>query len=538
MLRAQGEAELTTLAEDTGSADTSYTDATATGLGETYAYRVRALRGEVKSQASNRTAAVIPEFLAIFTHVEGGPPVAGPDDTTLREDGDPLVPKLAQSGFPADRALPAKNDLPWGLWSNETTMWVVDFNDDDLYAYDLDTGNPDTGKDILLDTENTDARGIWSDGETMFVADEVDKHIYAYVLTPGTTFGDRDSAKDIALHARNGDPRGIWSNETTMWVVDWTDFKLYAYRMIEDPGTTETEYGTRDTSKDIDLYSDINDFKYNNTNPEGMWSNGTTMWVGDGLTGWLYAYRVTDDPNTDEDEFGDYDRYKNITLAASNEHPRGVWSNGITVWVADVEDDKLYTYFLPQTAVDVPATGQPTISGTAQVRKLLTADIANIADAKASTTARSLTGGSPATTARTTPPSPGPAVLGTPQFKPTWGGPSRSRSDSPTAAALTRPSPASPPVGWHRQCCRVSPWTAGTITPRACGATKPPSGWPRMTPARATRYSPTTWTGAATGPRTSIPWKPLTIPIPGACGPTARPCSCWTGRTARSTPTR
>ena len=72
VLRAQGEAELTTLAADTGSADTAYTDDTATEPGETYAYRVRALRGGERSQASNRAAAFIPKT----TRVDGNPPVA------------------------------------------------------------------------------------------------------------------------------------------------------------------------------------------------------------------------------------------------------------------------------------------------------------------------------------------------------------------------------------------------------------------------------------------------------------------------------
>ena len=46
VLRAQGEAELTTLEADTGNTDTAYTDETAIEAGETYAYQVKALRGE------------------------------------------------------------------------------------------------------------------------------------------------------------------------------------------------------------------------------------------------------------------------------------------------------------------------------------------------------------------------------------------------------------------------------------------------------------------------------------------------------------
>ena len=45
--------------------------------------------------------------------------------------------------------------------------------------------------------------------------------------------GGWHAAKDIdsLVHAGNTEPRGIWSNGTTMWVVDWLDEKLYAYTL-------------------------------------------------------------------------------------------------------------------------------------------------------------------------------------------------------------------------------------------------------------------------------------------------------------------
>ena len=72
VLRAQGSAELATLAADTGNTDTTYTDETASEAGETYAYQVKALRGEEKSQGSNRAEAFIPAT----TLTEPEPPVA------------------------------------------------------------------------------------------------------------------------------------------------------------------------------------------------------------------------------------------------------------------------------------------------------------------------------------------------------------------------------------------------------------------------------------------------------------------------------
>ena len=53
VLRAQGSAALTTLAADTGSTDTTYTDSGVTGDLDGYRYQVKALRGGDASQGSN-----------------------------------------------------------------------------------------------------------------------------------------------------------------------------------------------------------------------------------------------------------------------------------------------------------------------------------------------------------------------------------------------------------------------------------------------------------------------------------------------------
>ena len=60
VLRAVGEGEMATLAADTGNTATAYTDATATGAGETYAYQVKAIRGEDRSQASGQAQVQVP----------------------------------------------------------------------------------------------------------------------------------------------------------------------------------------------------------------------------------------------------------------------------------------------------------------------------------------------------------------------------------------------------------------------------------------------------------------------------------------------
>ena len=96
-------------------------------------------------------------------------------------------------------------------------MWVGDWFDPKIYAYDLASRARDASKDFetLAGVGNDGPWGIWSDGTTMWVADDRDGKIYAYDLTSKA----RDASKDFDTLAGAGNnwPRGIWSDGTTMW---------------------------------------------------------------------------------------------------------------------------------------------------------------------------------------------------------------------------------------------------------------------------------------------------------------------------------
>ena len=72
--------------------------------------------------------------------------------------------------------------------------------------------------------------------------------------------------------------------------------------------------------------------------PRGIWSDGMTMWVADSGDDKLYAYDgiviETRVPAKDFDTLN----------AAGNSNPGGIWSDGTTMWVADSNDEKLYAY--------------------------------------------------------------------------------------------------------------------------------------------------------------------------------------------------
>ena len=256
--------------------------------------------------------------------------VAEPEE----EEDDP-PDSAQQQATQTDITLHSNNSSPWGIWSDGTTIWVADIADDKLYAYALADGTRLTSKEFDLHSDNGDPAGIWSDGTTIWVADDVDDKLYTYALADGTrqdgTGGTTN--KEFDLHSNNSNPQGMWSNGSTIWVADDGNNNLYAYGLT----------GTRRDVRDIDLDRD-------NHTPTGIWSDGDTIWVANikfGLVDKLYAY----------------DLYKGTRLAdldldldSGNTAPRGIWSDGDTVWVADIVDEKLYAHALPkQPALSVRA---------------------------------------------------------------------------------------------------------------------------------------------------------------------------------------
>ena len=82
-----------------------------------------------------------------------------------------------------------------------------------------------------------------------------------------------------------------------------------------------------------------------NTQPYGIWSNGITMWVTDAFDDKIYAYTFSDGSRDTSKDFDTLD-------AAGNTSPTGIWSDNTTMWVADNGDNKIYAYNLSTKARD------------------------------------------------------------------------------------------------------------------------------------------------------------------------------------------
>ena len=213
------------------------------------------------------------------------------------------------------------------LWSDGETMWVADYHDQMIYAFDLQTHQRLRAREIdtLRAAGNHEPTGIWSDGKTMWVVDYLDQMIYAYNLDTG----ERDSDKEINMLAdKDRHPMGIWSDGKTMWVADYWDEKIYAYNL---------DSGERDSGKDINSLDRV----YYGPLPVGVWSDGETMWVTDYYgAGRIYAYDVKRGSRV-------YSRDITGLWDAGNRTPSGLWSDGETMWVYDDVSNKIFAYNMP-----------------------------------------------------------------------------------------------------------------------------------------------------------------------------------------------
>ena len=125
-----------------------------------------------------------------------------------------------------------------------------------------------------------------------------------------------------------------------MWVLDGRDNALFAYDLAS--GDLLAEYALGDDNDD----------------PHGIWSDRVTVWVSDHIDKRLFAYRLPSIDEADEGaetETADLDRVTGEEFtklsAASNNSPRGIWSDGDVMYVADASDGKVYTYNMPN-AID------------------------------------------------------------------------------------------------------------------------------------------------------------------------------------------
>ena len=161
------------------------------------------------------------------------------------------------------------------VWGDGSTWWVAYDRRgsgavDEVLAYDAVTGERVPDKDVAsLNGEgvgNTSPQALWSDGSSLWVLDAWKSKVFRYSLA------DANYGAHLATGARlegigEDRARGLWSDGATTWVIDTGEDRVYAY---------DSATGARDSDEDFDTLAAAG-----NTEPYDLWSDGVVMWILD-----------------------------------------------------------------------------------------------------------------------------------------------------------------------------------------------------------------------------------------------------------------
>ena len=130
----------------------------------------------------------------------------------------------------------------------------------------------------------------------------------------------------FALHPENADPKSIWSDGETLWVGDESARKVFAYKLWDDPGTEESEYGTRNPGWDLPSLGD-EDFY--------VTGHGPRLYVAeeslDGASRDVFAYDLTGLTRAEDRDFV----YGGLNVAGGVFIVRGMATDGRHLWITN-----------------------------------------------------------------------------------------------------------------------------------------------------------------------------------------------------------
>ena len=250
--------------------------------------------------------------------------------------GAPSVPAPSEADFDWNvtrdiEQLAAEHDQPTGVWSDGHTVWILDnapSGEDRALAYDMETGEHLAASDFDLD------RATASPPRHLVER----RHGLGRRLGPGQVVrlrpghGRSAGARRPDAARREPQPRGIWSDGMTIYVLDAVEQALFSYSLSDDKFQARFELHAH------------------NRSPRGIWSDGTTIWVSDDEAKRVFAYRIEgpDLLRLEAEEFS----FRPL-LKAGNSEPRGIWSSGEILYVADEQDRRVYSYNMPDEKIAI-----------------------------------------------------------------------------------------------------------------------------------------------------------------------------------------
>ena len=158
--------------------------------------------------------------------------------------------------------------------------------------------------------------------------DGASRDVFGYDLTNYTRAEDRDFVYG-GLNVAGGVfiVRGTATDGRHLWITNTTSH-AHAFRLFDDPETPEDEYGRPDASRKLTIPG--------RGQLRGLFTDGRTMW---GVRFASNDASVRSVKLSDGTEAG-FD----FPLHEDNDHAYGIWSDGETFYVVDADDAMIYTY--------------------------------------------------------------------------------------------------------------------------------------------------------------------------------------------------
>ena len=365
--RATCDGDFASLVADTGSTDTSYADATAEA-GESYTYRVRARRPQGLSLTSDTWTLLLPggngeSDCAVPLGAPETEPVGEEEDLTyaLSTHDSPLVKNTGQTPEGAGLALDGTVARRYQRFTTGPNAdgYALDSIDIDFHTiaktstaggqlkvtlYRGYSGNPGTPLCTLSDPPSFTGSGLQNfDAPTRVPCPVLAANTAYYVgVERVSTTSDAISLNVTLSNSEDTGGAPSWSlANTSKRLVGTRNFVSDAdgrALMIQVNGSPVSN-GARLSAQDFTALAEGND------RPHGIWSDGTTMWVSQrhnpvaqtGGPAKIFAYDMASKAHKPTEDF-------NTLVAAGNDVPVGIWSDGTTMWVIDEQDRTIYCY--------------------------------------------------------------------------------------------------------------------------------------------------------------------------------------------------
>lgn len=247
-------------------------------------------------------------------------------------------------------ALDAENRNPTGIVYANGRFFVLDAQDDHVYAYRTSAAR-DADSDFPLHADNSRPATFAYANRGFYVVDVDDDKVYAYTLA-----GERDADADFALDSDNGNPWAIEYANSRFYVADRSDRRVYVYGRS----------GERHPSADFDLY-------VGNTTPLGIAFAKERLFVVDLFDDHVYAYTTA----------GERDSAVEFNLVPDNGSPQGITLANGRLYIADSTDSTVYGYAIPAVAdltVDTAAVSDDSPGAGASFT--FTATVRNLGDGR------------------------------------------------------------------------------------------------------------------------------------------------------------